>query len=131
MPNWKIFLLLIPSIVFSLAAVALVLWPVFVAVLEISKAIWAPVNNRAGSLFPTEVQLRAPKWALGYLLVRGWTRGVWRLKFCRHKAISSSAISHEDSLSWLEFGEAPAAERLHMHEYVRRFRATREKAKPA
>jgi hypothetical protein len=53
------------------------------------------------------------------------------LKLGRHKTISSSAISHEDSLAWLEFGEAPSAERLHMHEYVGCLGATREKAKPA
>src|SRR5215831_21191781 len=54
-----------------------------------------------------------------------------RLKLGRHKTMSSSAIPYEDGLAWPEFGEAPAAERLHMHEYVGRFRATREKAKPA
>ena len=52
------------------------------------------------------------------LLVRGWDGGMCWLKLGRHKTISSSAISHEDSLAWLEFGEAPSAERLHMHEYV-------------
>jgi hypothetical protein len=45
MPNWETFLLLLPSVVFSLAAVALVLWPVFVAVLEISKALPGPVTQ--------------------------------------------------------------------------------------
>jgi hypothetical protein len=45
MPNWETFLLLLPSVVFSLAAVALVLWPVFVAMLEISKAIRSPVTQ--------------------------------------------------------------------------------------
>jgi len=45
MPNWETFLLLLPSVVFSLAAVALVLWPVFVAMLEISKAIRRPVTQ--------------------------------------------------------------------------------------
>ena len=65
------------------------------------------------------------------LLVRGWDWGICWLKLRCHETIGSSAISHEDSLAWLEFGEAPAAERLHMHEYVGRFRAAREKAKPA
>jgi hypothetical protein len=45
MPAWETFLLLLPTVVFSLAAVALVLWPVFVAVLEISKAIRSPVTQ--------------------------------------------------------------------------------------
>ena len=45
MPAWETFLLLLPTVVFSLAAVALVLWPVFVAVLEISKAIRRPVTQ--------------------------------------------------------------------------------------
>ena len=45
MPAWETFLLLLPTVVFSLAAVALVLWPVFVAVLEISKAIQSPVTQ--------------------------------------------------------------------------------------
>src|SRR5262249_4542336 len=39
------------------------------------------------------------------LLVRGWDGGMCWLKLGRHKTISSSAISHEDSLAWLEFGE--------------------------
>lgn len=45
MPAWETFLLLLPTVVFSLAAVALVLWPVFGAVLEISKAIRSPVTQ--------------------------------------------------------------------------------------
>jgi hypothetical protein len=45
MPNWETFLLLLPSVVFSLAAVALVLWPIFVAVLEIWKATRSPVTQ--------------------------------------------------------------------------------------
>jgi hypothetical protein len=45
MPNWETFLLLLPSALFPLAAVALVLWPVFVAVLEVSKAIRSPVTQ--------------------------------------------------------------------------------------
>jgi hypothetical protein len=44
MPNWETFLLLLPSLLFPLAAVALVLWPMFVAVLEIFKAIRSPVR---------------------------------------------------------------------------------------
>jgi hypothetical protein len=45
MPNWETFLLLLPSALLPLAAVALVLWPMFVAVLEISKAIRRPVTQ--------------------------------------------------------------------------------------
>jgi len=66
MPNWETFLLLLPSVVFSLAAVALVLWPVFVAVLEISKAICSPVkqpksfiiSNKGATIWST-----SPRWA--------------------------------------------------------------------
>src|SRR5215831_18775135 len=39
------FLLLLPSTLFSLAMVALVLWPVFVSVLEIFKALRNPVTQ--------------------------------------------------------------------------------------
>ena len=45
MPNWETFLLLLPSTLFTLAMVALVLWPVFVGVLEIFKAVRNPVTQ--------------------------------------------------------------------------------------
>ena len=45
MTVWGTFLLLLPSTLFSLAMVALVLWPVFVAVLEIFKALRNPVTQ--------------------------------------------------------------------------------------
>ena len=73
----------------------------------------------------------APKKLRPTLLVRGRDGGIYRLKLCCHKTVCSPAISHEDSLPSLEFGEAPAAKRLHVHEYVWRFRTAREKAKPA
>src|SRR5262249_62277157 len=96
----------------------------------------AVVGQRTGPLRPRLCALTGDlfdvlRCALGHLSVRGWSRGVWRLKFCRHKPTSSSAVPYENSLARLEFGETPAAERLHMHEYVGRFRAAREKAKPA
>jgi hypothetical protein len=39
MTDWGTVLLLIPSTLFSLGAVALVLWPMFAGIIEISKAI--------------------------------------------------------------------------------------------
>ena len=45
MTPWGTFLLLLPSTLFSLAMVALVLWPVFVGVLEIFKALRNPVTQ--------------------------------------------------------------------------------------
>jgi hypothetical protein len=45
MTVWGKFLLLLPSTLFSLAMVALVLWPVFVGVLEIFKALRNPVTQ--------------------------------------------------------------------------------------
>jgi hypothetical protein len=45
MTLWGSFLLLLPSALFVLALVALLLWPVLVAALEISKAIRSPVTQ--------------------------------------------------------------------------------------
>src|SRR5262245_27460820 len=64
-------------------------------------------------------------------LVRRRNCGARWLKLCCHQTACSPAISHEDGLARLKFGEATAAECLHVHEYVRRFRTAREKAKSA
>src|SRR5215467_10430711 len=45
MPDWGTVHFLIPSTLFLLATVALVLWPIFVAVLEVSKAIRSAVRE--------------------------------------------------------------------------------------
>ena len=45
MPNWETFLLLQTSVLLPLAMVALVLWPMFVAVIEICKANRSPVTQ--------------------------------------------------------------------------------------
>ena len=45
MTLWGSFLFLLPSALFVLALVALLLWPVFVAAVEISKAIRSPVTE--------------------------------------------------------------------------------------
>jgi len=46
MPNWETFLLLQTSVLLPLAMVALVLWPMFVAVIEIWKANRSPVTQK-------------------------------------------------------------------------------------
>src|SRR5262245_39178426 len=45
MMDWGTIHLLLPSTVLSLASVALVLWPIFRAVIEVSKAIRSPVTE--------------------------------------------------------------------------------------
>ena len=61
MPDWGTVHFLIPSTLFLLATVALVLWPIFVAVLEVSKAIRSSVRvprrftitNRSATIWGT------------------------------------------------------------------------------
>ena len=56
--------------------------------------------------------------------VRGWTRSVVGLKFCRHETLWSPAVTHEHALAGPEFGDPAASQCFHMHKNVGRLGTT-------